>query len=553
MEIAEQLDVGRRAFDQRTWTDAYRHLAAAAAAAAADDDDDDESDHLEPDDLERLATAAYLTGHDTESTDAWTRAHRAWLARGDPARAVRCGFWLGFGLIQRGDMSQGGGWLARISTLAEEHQLDSVERGYLLVPQALRVMAAGDPATALEVFGDVALEARRFGDADLAALGCIGRGEALLRLGRADEGMHLFDEAMVSVTAGETSSVISGVVYCAVIDACHKAFDLGRAREWTVALDRWCEDQPGLVPYRGQCLVHRAQILQLGGEWSAAVAEAERARVRLSEPPHPAIGMAHYQLGELHRLRGDLQAAEDAYLLAHRHGRNPEPGLALLRLAEGRPDRAAAAIEASLGEAPDQLARAQLLPARVEIMLAASRTDAAEESVEELAGVAEATGGRALIALAAQGRGAVLVARGEPERALQPLREALRAWQEMGAPYETAQVRVLLVAVCRAIEDHEGADLECSAARQVFEEIGAAPALSRLDELAGTGQTPLPITRRELEVLRLVAAGRTNQQVAEHLVISTKTVERHLSNLFTKLGVSNRAAATAWAYDHGVV
>ena len=511
-----------------------------------------------------MATAAYLTGHDAESTDAWSRAHQGWHERGDEQQAVRCAFWLGFALVQRGEMAQGGGWLARAGRMVEEHELDTVERGYLLLPQALMAMGAGEPDTALERFVQADSLARRFGDRDLGALGTLGQGEALLRMGRTSDGLRLFDEAMVAVTAGETSPMISGIVYCAVIDACQHVFDLRRAREWTAALDRWCAEQPGLVPFRGQCLVHRAQVLQIRGEWAEAVAEAEQARLRLSDPPHPAVGMAHYQLGELHRLRGELPQADDAYRQAHAAGREPQPGLALLRLAEGRSESAAAAIESALDGAADRMSRAQLLPAYAEIMLAVGRPDDARAAADELDELAEGGGTTMLGAIASQTRAALLLAGGDPKPALGPLRAALDAWQELDAPYEAAQVRVLLASACRQLDDRDRAELECDLARDVFEQLGAAPALAQLGRLlaeeppgaagssASSGRARM-VTDRELQVLRLVAAGRTNREIAGELAISERTVERHLGNIFTKLGVSNRTSATAHAYDHGLL
>ena len=551
METSELLERARAAFAARAWHDAYDGLGRADRAGS-----------LAPDDLERLATAAYLTGHDLASADAWARAHQRWHERGDEERAVRCAFWLGFALVQRGEMAQGGGWLGRAARIVEEHQLDTVERGYLLVPAGLTAMGAGEPNTALERFTHAASLGRRFDDRDLVTLGTLGQGEALLRMGRTSDGLRLFDEAMVAVVSGETSPVISGLVYCAVIDSCQRVFDLRRACEWTAALDQWCKQQPGLVPYRGQCLVHRAQVLALRGEWPGAVDEVEQARRWLSDPPHPAVGMAHYQLGELFRLRGEHEEADASYRLAHAAGREPQPGLALLGLAQGRARAAAAAIESALDAARDPSSRARLLPAFAEIMLAVDRLDDARNASAELDDLAADGDVTMLGAVADQIRGAVLLAGGDPSAALVPLREALDAWQELDAPYDAAQVRVLLAAVCRSLGDRDRADLEYDLARAVFERLGAAPALERLDRWRTEGPSPLAsaspetkpvVTERELQVLREVAAGRTNREIGVELAISEKTVERHLGNIFVKLGVSNRAAATAHAYDHGLL
>lgn len=545
MTSADRVEEGRRAFHRRAWGEAYDLLSGAGADPSAD-----------PEDLESLAIAAYLTGHDVESTDAWTRAHQIRIERDQTQAAVRCAFWLGFGLVQRGEMAQGGGWMARARRLVEERKLDCAESGYLLIPQALMALEGGDPSTAAGCCEEISDIARRFGDPDLAAFGNLGMGQAFLRMGDATKGASLFDEAMVAVTAGEVSSIVSGIVYCAVIDECQKAFDMHRAQEWTLALDRWCEAQPGLVPYRGQCLVHRSQVMQLHGAWPQALTEAEKARQRLEDPPHPAIGMAHYQLGELHRLRGDLASAEEAYRRAHGSGRSPQPGLALLRLAQDRAEHAATSIERGLGDAADRLVRARLLPAYVKVMLAAGRVPEAGSAADELSQLAADTGTAMLKAAALDARGAVLLAEGETKMALDVLHGALQEWQTMDAPYEAAETRVLIALGCRAEGDHDTAELECDAARSTFQELGAHTALAGLDKAFGPARRESvehPISSRELEVLRYVARGATNREISEELVISEKTVERHLSNIFTKLEVSNRAAATAYAYNHHLV
>jgi DNA-binding CsgD family transcriptional regulator/tetratricopeptide (TPR) repeat protein len=541
---ADAVEAGRQSIDKRAWADAYELLTEAAGSVS-----------LDVADLERLATAAYLSGHDVESSEAWARAHQARLDAGEFVDAVRSAFWLGYGLIVRGETARGGGWMARARTLVDEHELDCAEAGYLLVPEALMALGRGDATQAQALFEEVISTARRFDDTDLDALGMLGCGQAQVELGRIAAGVSLFDQAMVSVMADDVSPVVAGIVYCAVIDQCQGAFDVRRAREWTTALSRWCEAQPGLVPYRGQCLVHRSQILQLQGAWSEAFEEAMRARDRLAEPPHPAIGMAHYQLGEMYRLQGQFDQAEQSYERANEHGRSPQPGLSLLRLAQRRVDGAAASIERSMAEASDHAVRMRLLPAYIEIMLAANLVEKARGASDELFEVAAEARFAYLDAAAAHCGGAVLLAEGQPRAALKSLREAWQTWQELEAPYEAAKTRVLLAIACQEIDDRDGAELEYHAACRVFDKLGADPDLKRAADVVAWDRTgpATEVTPREHEVLRLLAAGKTNREIAATLIISEKTVERHVSNIFTKVGVSNRAAATAYAYDHGLV
>lgn len=374
---AEGLDRGRVLFERQAWREAHARLSAA--------------DHEAPlgiEDLERLAVAAHLLGRDEESVDFWARAHHEALGLGQAARAARCAFWLGFGLVYRGEMARGGGWLARAAHLLEGQE-DCAEQGYLLLPVALRTFGEGDSATAHAMFERVAGIADRFHDPDLSTLGQVGRGKAQIRLGDTKGGVALLDEAMVAVTAGEVSPILVGIVYCAVIEAFQEIFDLRRAQEWTAALSRWCESHPDLVPYRGQCLVYRAEIMQLRGAWQDAIDEADRARERLSEPSgQPTLGAAFFQLGELRRLRGEFAKAEEAYRQAHQRGRQPQPGLAQLRLAQGQVHAAAAAIRSAVEEARDRLTRSRLLPAHVEIMLAAADVGAARSAANELSKLA---------------------------------------------------------------------------------------------------------------------------------------------------------------------
>jgi ATP/maltotriose-dependent transcriptional regulator MalT len=334
-------------------------------------------------------------------------------------------------------------------------------------------------------------------------------------------------------------------------------YELRRAREWTAALTRWCDEQPGMVVYTGECLVHRAEVMQLHGQWSDALEEAERAGIRFApriEANLSSAAQAHYRRGELHRLRGDIGAAEAAYREASGLGWEPQPGLALLRLAQGDTAAAATSIRRALGEAPDPGRRAGLLPAYVEILLVAGELDEARAASRELEEITEGHPSDMLVATGAQARGAVQLAGGDAWAALVSLRHAHQLWQELGAPYEGARARVLIGLACRELGDRDAGEMELDAARRVFVELGAAPDLAALGRIhdAPPGDAA-GLTSRELEVLGLVASGKTNRVIAADLVISEKTVARHVSNIFAKLGVSSRAAATAYAYEHDLV
>jgi DNA-binding CsgD family transcriptional regulator len=544
MATAKHLVSGRALHDREEWAAAHAELRRADAETP-----------LAPDDLERLATSAYLIGDHESSVEAWTRAHAEHRAHGDLPRAIRCAFWLAFGALHKGQRARAAGWLTRAEGILEECGKDCVEEGFLLVPAALRFIGAGDPRKAYETFCRAGKIADRFGDRDLAVLARQGRGRLLIRLGEVERGVALLDEAMTSVEAGDISPIVVGDVYCSVIEGCVEIFDLGRAREWTEALSRWCESQPDLAPYRGQCLVRRAEIMQLHGAWPDALEEAREACERLTRPPgEPAAGAAFYQRGELHRLRGEDAEAEEAYRQASEWGRSPQPGLALLRLAQGRTDAAQAAIRRIEGEARGRAARCRILPAYVEIMIAAGDLPAARAAADELSGIAATLEAPYLRAVAASSTGAVVLAGGDASAALPALREAWEIWKSLEAPHEAARVRVLIGLACQQLGDADSAKLEISAARNVCRKLGATAELTRIDGLypAHPGDDH-GLTSREIEVLRLVAAGETNRGIAARLFISERTVERHVSNIFTKVDVSSRSAATAFAYEHQLV
>ncbi|MGH3132221.1 MAG: LuxR C-terminal-related transcriptional regulator [Gaiellaceae bacterium] len=515
----------------------------------------DQAAPLRAEDVEFLATSAYMLGGDDEWLSLLERAHQLYVDAGETLRAIRCAFWIGMNLALRGKMGPAGGWLGRAQRLLGSEEHDSVERGYLLLPDSFQREAAGDWEAAAAALTEAAEIGRRFGDKDLVALAAHEHGHVLIRQGHVREGVGLQDEAMVAVIAGELSPIVTGIVYCGVILACQEAYEVRRAGEWTAALSRWTEEQPDLVAFTGRCLVHRAEIMQLQGAWRAALEEAKRAVLRFAETNNPAVGVALYRQGELHRLQGELAAAEEAYRDASRHGWEPQPGLALLRLAQGRREAATSAIRRVAEETTEPLKRAALLPGYVEIMLAVGEIEEASTACRELEEIAASYESGMLGAMVAYAKGAVELAGGDARAALVSLRDAAHAWQGLEAPYEAARTRVLVGLACRSLGDEDAAALELDAARHVFEELGAVPDIARVRSLVAPGgvRDRHGLTPRELEVLRLVAAGNSNREIASALVISEHTVARHVQNIFAKLDVSSRTAAGAFAFEHDLV
>ena len=546
MSLSDEIERGREAFARRQWGEAHEQLARAGRAAP-----------LEGSDLELLATSAYMLGRDHEWTAGLERAHHAHVEAGEPLRAAHCATWIGIGFLLRGELGPATGWWSRAQRLVEHEAVPCVEEGYLLLPAMIQQEHSGRFEEADTTAAAAAEIGERFGDADLVALAIHVQGRARTRLGRVEEGLALLDEAMVAVTAGELSPIVTGILYCSVIEGCHDVFALRRAREWTAALTQWCAGQPDLVAFNGTCLVHRAEIMQLQGVWPDALEEARQASERYARQlSELASGQAHYQQAEIWRLQGDLDTAEESYRAASRCGREPQPGLALLRLQQGNATAAASAIRRAVSETDEPLTLARLLPACVEIMLATGDIGAAGRALEELERIAERYERSGMLdALSAQARGAVDLAGGDAALALRALRQAQHAWQVLDAPYEAARARVLVALCCRALDDADAAAMELDAARSTFERLGAAPDLARVESLVrpAAGPDTHGLTARELEVLRLVAAGQTNREIASELVISEHTVARHVQNILAKLRLSSRTAASAFAYEHDLI
>jgi DNA-binding CsgD family transcriptional regulator len=550
----DPLGIAGDAFQRRAWRQAVDAFTAA-----------DERAPLSAQDLERLATAAYLAGDDERSVAVWVRAHQELLDAGDIPRAVRCAFWMILELMSGGDWARASGWLATAQRLLDEPHCDCAERGLLQVLIARRQLKGSDSSAVCAMCSEAIALGDRFNDGDLKAFGRLAAGLANAQTGAIASAVTLLDEAMVTVTTANVSPIAVGIIYCATIEACCEIMDPARAREWTVALSRWCDAQPDLVAFRGQCLVHRAEMFRTCGEWQTALDDALRACTRGCDAAGACgasaalhgypLGAAFYEAAEIHRLRGRFTEAEAAYRQASENGRLPEPGLALLRLAQGRGDAAAAAVRGMLEQPRKPAARAAVLAACVEITTATGDVSTARAAAAELSTLAQQLPSSFLEALSAQAAGRLALAEAEPGGVLQRLRAAWMAWQAIDVPYEAARTRELIGLACLQIGDRDAAELEFEAARRVFLRLDASPDLTRLNGLTKSSRraTEPALTPREIEVIRLIATGKTNRTIAHDLAISERTVDRHVSNILTKLDLSSRAAVTAYAYQHSLL
>jgi DNA-binding CsgD family transcriptional regulator len=552
---SDLLKVARKAAADLRWLDAYEALS-----------EFDRGSGLAVEDLEVLATAAFLCGLRHECRQARLRAYQLYLHRGDARKAARCASWIGLEALDPGEIAEATGclpvslstcsaWAAQASALLDQEP-EGAEHGYALVPVAYeRLAMADDPRGAAEGAARAAALGRTFGDADLLAMAGAIQGRALVRSARLAEGMALMDESVALAVAGEVTPTVAGIALTAAVDTGGEAFDLARCDDWTRSLARWCERQEGMMAFRSRSLVAQAASERRHGRWEAALDIAEQAcEPRIAELDPAAAAAAHYEQGEVLRLHGEHVESAAAYRRAGALARDPQPGMALLRLAEGDTAGALQALQRALGEARSDGQRARLLPAQVETLLAAGDRSAAADAARALEHLARTYTTPAVEATARQASAAVRLAEDDASAALACARQAHRVWRHFGMPYEEAQARLLIAICCRKLGDDATAALEHEAACETLAMLGARPALDHArNQFGPPAATSHGLTRREGEVLALLATGLTNRAIAGRLHVTTRTVDTHVGRILTKLGVPTRAAATAFAHRHGLV
>jgi DNA-binding CsgD family transcriptional regulator len=531
----------RAAAERGSWREAYDVLRAA---------DPEVSD---PEELELLADAAWWLSRIDESLEARRRAYTGYAAAGKAVGAAGTAARLSVDHFTRGEPAVGAGWLMKAQRHAAELE-EQAGHGLVLIVEATVARYSGDLERAGALADRAAEIGRRFRDPELLAMAVHTQGLVRIASGDVAAGVALLDEAMTSVVAGELGPFFTGIVYCNVIGACLELADVGRAGEWSEAARAWCESLPPESPFPGLCRINRAEVARLRGAWAEAEAEAVRATEELISFDPGAAAQALYETGEIRRRFGDVAGAENCFARARDLGFEPQPGLALLRLAQGKGEAALAALRvAASAPIESRLRRARVLAAQVETALALQDVETARAAAAELEAISMGAPTAALEATAATAQGAVALAVDDVATALDRLRHASGLWDRLGLPYEHAQTRRLYGIALGAAGDHEEGDLELRAALSAYERLGAAPEAEQIAlALGGSPRLPRGLTSREAEVLRLVAAGKTNREIASALVISEHTVARHLQNMFVKLQVSSRSAATAFAFEHGI-
>jgi ATP/maltotriose-dependent transcriptional regulator MalT len=509
------------------------------------------SPELEGTRLELLGEAAWWLGHLDACIDARERAYNTYEAGGERRRAGMCAVWLWENYSFKSRPAIASGWLRRARRALDDDR-ECEEYGALVLREAETAHGSGELETAATLARDMIALGRQLRSDNLEAEALQTLGRILIDHGQVNEGLACMDEAMLSAVEGRLGPFSTGKVYCSLIGACEQLGDLKRAAEWSDATARWAERHPHAV-FPGVCRVHLASSLRERGEFAQAELQAKRALDELADISIVHASAAWAEVGEIRRRIGDLDGAEEAFHAAEELTGSPQPGLALLRLAQGRADAAAAIAKRALDETTwDRLGRARLLPAYIQIAIACGDLEAAATAVAELDAIASQLDGSVLDANAMTARGRLQLAN-DDAAARGTLRAAAELWRALEVPYEVGTARMLHGVACRRVGDDDGAQASFDAAESIFQHLGAESDIAALGRLSKRGTLPKGLTEREAEVLRLVAAGCTNKEIAAKLFLSEKTVSRHLSNIFTKIGVSSRSAATAFAYAEHIV
>jgi DNA-binding NarL/FixJ family response regulator len=541
MDAAEErLGEAHAAHQRGDWATAYALLAQLRGAHP-----------LGVDDLAALSEAAWWLGLIRETLEVSEECHHRLLEDGQIERAAMVALENSFNWFLRGQPEIGSGWISRARRLLDGLPT-CVGHGFLLWMEASEQAEAGDVDAALASARRMCAMAEELDAPMLTSFGLALEGTLVIRHGDTERGFGLLDEAMLPVLAGRLSPDSAGNLYCQMMSICHELADVPRARRWTEITESWCDGFTSAVMFAGICRVHRTQLLRLQGDWDEAVSAATLAAEELAELNNEAVGEALYEIGETDRLRGDLAGARSRYDAAREFGRDPEPGASLLLLAEGRPDQAHAAITRRLTEVNDPFVRARLLRGQVDIALVRSDLETIDAAADELTAIADRYRTPGFRAWAESAHGVHLLVTGAVDDALAALRSALSSYQVMGATYDAAVTRLLIARALASSGDAGASQAEADRARAVLDELGAvAPPGYALESKARV--LPGGLTVREAEILVAIAEGLSNREVAGHLVISEKTVARHLANVYAKLGVSSRTAAAAWAHRNGLL
>jgi DNA-binding CsgD family transcriptional regulator len=565
------LDLARSAFRDRQWRDAAEAFARAESDALSEGRTR-AGEGLLPEDLEALGRSYALTGRIDDAASALARAYEAYAAAGNLVAAADTAGWLALFLSTHGRQSAAAGWTLRANHVLARLDGPTPQHVLAMLPAAImRLYSEGGRAAepALQHAVDMA---EPLGDDEVLALARLGLSHAWVGMGRFDDGLHLLDAVIAVALANLAGPVASGVLFCGAIEICELALDLPRAREWTRALDHWRGSQAGLITFNGECEMHRSFFYQLHGAWDEALETAQAAQAFYREGNVNAGYGGFYAAAEIHRLRGDTAEAEASYARAHACGWDPLPGLALLRLDEGRAADAQELLRGTAIRTNDAYSRT-LLPAIVEVELAAGDPAAARDAARELEDIARSHATPWSLALAAAAQARVLE-HDDAAAAHEAARRAFALWSEIGAVYEAARCLALQGRICAALGEPARAAAALASARAVFEDLGARPALTEVATLAelaslaaperaadspapaghapSSGTRPAALSPRELEVLRYVSAGLSNRELGRALFLSERTVARHVGSILSKLGVSSRTAAAAYAYEHGL-